>query len=162
MEMYPLVSVVGRDRFAEGAGSIEMRLLGLVPVANASGPELDQGALLRYLNETMWFPAAALAPIIAWDEVDENSARATIELGGRSASAVFVFDREGRPVDMAAERYDLGRDRVERWSTPLTAWGEFGGIRVPTAGSALWRYDSGDFPYIELRITGIEYDPPSA
>ena len=66
------------DRYVDGRGSIEMRLLGLMPVANARGERLDQGALLRYLNETMWFPAAVLSPYIAWEGIDATSARATM------------------------------------------------------------------------------------
>jgi hypothetical protein len=161
MTMAPWVSVVGRDRYADGAGSIEMRLLGLVPVADASGPDLDRGALLRYLNETLWFPAAAVTRAITWEPIDPASARATISHAGVSAAAVFVFDEHGRPLDMRADRYDMGRGAVAPWSTPLTAWGEFGGVWVPIAGRALWRYPDGDFPYVELRITDIAYEPPT-
>lgn len=159
MQMFPLVSIVGRDSYVDGQGSIEMRALGVIPVATASGPAMDQGALLRYLNETMWFPAAALSPSITWDEVDADSARATISHGGTIASAIFVFDEHGRPVDMVAQRQDLARGRLETWSTPLSAYGEFAGVRVPVAGTALWRYDTGDFPYIELQIMSLTYQP---
>lgn len=162
MRMLPLVDIVGRDRYAEGRGSIEMRALGVFSVARASGPALDQGALLRYLNETIWFPAAVLSPAIRWSAIDEHSARATISDGEVTADAVFFFDQEGRPVDMIAERQDLARGRLETWSTPLTAYGEFSGIRIPSAGTAVWKYDGGDFTYIELRVTGVTYDPPPA
>ncbi|MDQ3226666.1 MAG: hypothetical protein M3Q50_08560, partial [Chloroflexota bacterium] len=37
MQMFPLVSIVGRDRYIGGQGSIQMRLLGVVPVADAAG-----------------------------------------------------------------------------------------------------------------------------
>ena len=162
MQMFPLISIVGRDRFAGGKGSIEMRLLGSVPVADASGPRMDQGALLRYLNETMWFPAAALSPYITWEGVDANSATATMSYAEVTASATFVFDARGRPVDMIAERQDLARGELETWSTPMLAYDEFQGVRVPSEGVGLWKYESGDFPYIELRITEIEYDQPAA
>jgi hypothetical protein len=158
MRMAPGLSIVGRDRYAEGRGSIEMRLLGVVTVAEASGERLDQGALLRYLNETMWFPAAVLSPSITWEAVDARSARATMSHAGITASAVFVFDDEGRRVDMIAERYDLGSDWVQTWSTPITAYGEFNGISIPTEGTGVWKYESGDFAYIELRITGVAYN----
>jgi hypothetical protein len=159
MRISPLGEIIGRDMYAHGAASIEMRLLGLVPVARARGPELNQGALLRYLNETMWFPAAALSPAITWEAIDATAARATVVDGETSASAVFVFAADGRPVDMIAARYDLARGRIETWSTPLTDWGTFGGVRVPVVGVGLWRYDDGDFPYIDVRITSIAYDP---
>ena len=158
MQMFPGVAIVGRDRYANGEGSIEMRVLGVIPVANASGPQLDQGALLRYLNEIMWFPAAALAPSITWAAAGPDAATATIDDGGMTAAATFFFDEQGRPVDMRAERFDMGSGAVQEWSTPLCAWGELGGVRVPTEGSAVWQYPDGDFAYIDLRVTGIEYD----
>ena len=158
MQMFPLLSIIGRDQYANGHGSIEMRALGIVPVADAAGPEMDQGALLRYLNETIWFPAAAVSPFITWDAIDATSARATMSYGEVTASATFVFDEQGRPVDMLAERQELASGQLQTWSTPFTAYGEFENIRVPVAGTALWRREGGDFPYIELQVTDITYD----
>ena len=162
MQMFPFVSIIGRDRYLDGRGSIDMRLLGLVPVANASGSAMDQGALLRYLNETMWFPAAALSPYITWQAIDDSSAMATMSYAGVTASATFIFDAQGRPGDMIAERQDLAHGRLETWSTPMRAYDEFQGVRIPSEGVGVWKYESGDFPYIELRITEIEYNEPSA
>ena len=159
MRLFPLVSIVGRDRYSDGRGSIEMRALGIVPVASARGPAMDQGALLRYLNETIWFPAAAArSPYITWEPIDATSERATIRYAGTTGSAIFVFDPQGRPVDMVARRHDLARGRLEVWSTPMSAYGEFDGVRVPVAGSGIWRYERGDFTYIELRVTSVETD----
>jgi hypothetical protein len=160
MRMAPGLAIVGRDAYVAGRGSIEMRLLGLIPVAQASGSELDQGALLRYLNETLWFPAAALSPFITWEPVDAHAARATMRFEGATATATFFFDDAGRPVDMVAERQDLARGRLETWSTPLHEYSEFEGVRIPVDGQGVWRYDTGDFAYIDLRITGLELDPP--
>ena len=157
-KMAPLLSIVGRDRYADGTGSIDMRLLSLVPVARKSGGALDQGAMLRYLNETMWFPAAALSPSITWSGIDANSARATMSHGGVTASATFLFDDEGRLTTMTAQRNNDDRGRPEPWSTPISEYGEFEGVRVPVAGEGTWMYESGDFPYIRLRITAIEYN----
>jgi hypothetical protein len=161
VRMFPLVSIVGRDCYVAGRGSIEMRLLGSVPVADASGPRMDQGALLRYLNETMWFPAAALSPYVTWQGIDANTTQATMSYQGATASATFVFDAEGRPTDMTAERQDLARGRLETWSTPLRDYGAFAGVRIPSEGVGIWKYESGDFPYIELRITALEVNRPS-
>jgi hypothetical protein len=161
MRLAPMLKIVGRDRYMAGHGSIAMRLLGLLPVADAAGAQLDQGALLRYLNETMWFPAGVTMPYIAWEAVDDRSARATMSYGGLAATATFYFDEHGRPVDVVADRFDLAHGRLERWSTPLRAYGEFAGVRMPTEGEGVWRYDGGDFPYISVRVTDLEYDWPA-
>jgi hypothetical protein len=158
MEMAPMLTVVGRDRYAEGVGDIEMRLLGVVPVANERGGGLNQGALLRYLNEIMWFPAGALNPYISWEAIDATSARATMSHDGVTASAVFIFDAEGRLTNMTAERYNNARDEILPWSTPIHAYGEFDGVRLPTEGVGIWHYETGDYVYIRLSISEVEYD----
>jgi hypothetical protein len=160
LEMAPLVSVVGRDAYLEGRGSMDMRLLGLVPVAKDSGPEMDQGDLLRYLNEIMWFPAGAISPYITWEAIDATSARATMTYAGVSAPATFFFDDQGRLTNMVAERFDREDGRVNLWSTPVTAYGEFAGVRIPVAGEGVYARESGDYSYIRLRITALEYDRP--
>lgn len=37
----------------------------------ATGSEIDQGTMMRYLNEMTWFPAAFLGENISWKAVDE-------------------------------------------------------------------------------------------
>jgi hypothetical protein len=159
-QMASALTIFGRDRYADGVGSIRMWLLSLIPVVGKSGGGLNQGALLRYLNETMWFPAAAVSPYITWEALDAHSARATMRYGGVSGSATFVFDEQGRLADMFAERYDDASGGLQPWSTPIAAHGEFDGVRVPVAGEGRWRYPSGDFTYIRLRVTTLEYDRP--
>lgn len=160
VSMAPGVPVVGTDSYIDGRGELEMRVLGLIPVAKDSGPAMDEGDLLRYLNEIMWFPAGALIPEITWEAVDDASARATMTFGGVQGTATFFFDAEGRPTNMIADRYDRDHGAVVPWSTPITAYGEFDGIRVPTAGEAVYAREDGDFSYIRLEITDIDYDVP--
>jgi hypothetical protein len=160
LEMAPLVAVVGRDAYVAGRGSMDMRLLGLFPVARDRGPDMDRGDLLRYLNEIMWFPAGVLSPYITWDAIDASSARATMSYAGVSAPATFFFDEQGRLSNMVADRVDRHDGRVNSWSTPITDYGEFGGVWVPVAGEAVYARESGDFPYIRVRVTALEYDRP--
>lgn len=155
----PFVTIEGRDAYMDGHGSIDMRLCGVIPVARQRGPEMDQGALLRFLNEIVWFPAAALEPYIAWDAIDASSARATITYGDVTAAAEFMFDDQGRPIDMRATRYrTVGSGyALSDWSTPFSAYGEFAGIRVPTAGRGVWTLEDGDFCYVELRVDDVTW-----
>jgi hypothetical protein len=52
--------------------------------------------MLRFLGEIVWFPSAALSPILTWEAIDGTSARATMRHGGLVESAVFAFSDEGR------------------------------------------------------------------
>ncbi len=158
--MAPLMTVRGRDRYADGQASILMRLLSLIPVANDHSPGLNQGAMLRFLNETMWFPAGVLSAYIAWEPRDATSAVATMRYGRVSAAATFLFDEQGRLTNMTAERFDNAKKAMLPWSTPISDYGEFAGIRVPVQGAGVWHYEQGEFPYIRLRVTGLQYNRP--
>jgi len=59
----------------------------IITIADATGDEIDQGTLVRYLNEMMWFPTAYLNDYIQWEPIDSGSAKATISWQGLSASA---------------------------------------------------------------------------
>jgi hypothetical protein len=154
--MAPMVRVIGRDRYRSGEGSIDMRVLSLVPVANKTGGGLNQGALLRFLGELQWLPGAALAPYVTWEAVDSRSARATMTHGGVTAAMTFRFGADGRLLESSAIRYNDSRGRNERWVNRNDADQSFGGIRVPASGEARWEYDTGPYPYIRWRITNIE------
>lgn len=162
VEMMPLLTLAGRDKYADGKGNMLIKALGLLPVVDATGPEIDQGTMLRYLGEMIWFPSAALEPYITWDPIDTVSARATMSYGGVTASGVFTFDEEGRMLSFSAQRYMGGGEgsTLENWYIPATEWKEFNGIRVPSKGDVIWKLKDGDFNYYKWEIEAIEYNVP--
>lgn len=150
-----------RDKHVEGTGNILVKALGLITIDNKKGPDLDHDTLLRYLNEIMWFPSAALSDYIAWEPIDARSAKATMTYHNVTGSAVFYFDDQGRITNMIAERYAGSNGELVPWQTPITAYGEFHGVRVPTAGEAIYKLPSGDFTYGRIELTELEYNKPS-
>lgn len=159
MGMFPLIDVTGRDRYLQGTGDIEMRIASIVPVAKKSGGNLSSGALLRYLNETMWFPAALVLANVTWEPIDDTSARATLTDAGQSVSAVFVFDGRNRLVNMTDDRWNDSEQAMLPWSTPISDWNVFEGLDLATAGSGVWKTGPDAYDYIRLRVTSIDYDP---
>jgi len=152
---------VGRaiDTLAHGRGHMKVRLLGAFTVVDEAGPELDQGTLLRWLNETMWFPAVWATDAISWQPIDDTSARASVTVGDLTVDAVFVFDDEGRLVDCRANRYFVDSERtfMAPWSTPLSDHMTFGDVDLPSSGSAVWSLDEGDLEYIQIEVTDVHY-----
>ena len=51
-----------------------VKVASLWPVVDASGAQMTQGEMTRYLSEMIWFPAAFLADNIAFQAVDDSSA----------------------------------------------------------------------------------------
>jgi hypothetical protein len=140
---------------------MDMRLLSLLPVAKKSGGGLNQGDLLRFLGEMQWFPAAAVSPYVAWEELDATSARATMSYGGITASMILTFDPYGRVLEARANRYNDALGRNEMWVNRNNSEREFAGVRVPASGEARWDYAAGPFPYIRWTITTLEQDNPA-
>ena len=149
---------LGRDEYLEGSGSILMKLLALVPVADEHGDELSEAGLMRYLNECMWFPAALLGPNMTISAVDPSSFEVTLTDHGRSASGVFIVDADGRLTTFRAKRYNTGTRSIETWETPIAGYQQWAGLNLPSRGTAVWKLPSGDYAYIELEIGGVSYE----
>lgn len=158
MQVSRWIRVTGRDFYRDGHGDMQIKLWSLIPLAHAGGKEIDQGCSLRFLNEIMWFPAAALIPAIRWDVVDARRSRATLTNG--SVSAEFEFDDVGKLLTMRADRYmSNGKSfSLEKWSTPILEYGEMNGLQIPIRGKGVWSLKDGDFTYIHLEVTDIQYD----
>lgn len=159
--MAPFLWARVRDRNVEGRGNILVKALALITVEDRKGSRLDHDTLLRYLNEIMWFPAAAVSDYIAWEPVDARSAKATMTYQGVTGSAVFYFDEQGRVTNMVTERYADVDGGLVTWETPIREYGEFNGVRLPRKGEAIYKFKSGDFSYGTIEITDIEYNTPS-
>lgn len=163
MKAFPLVSVQGRDMNSEGKGNMVIKIPPFLTIADARGQEIDQGTLVRYLNEIMWFPSAYLSDYISWEAIDSTRAKATITFGDKKVSAILYFDDKGRMVNFEAKRYytDGDTSSLETWTTPIKEYAYINGIRLPVNGEGVWKLESGGFPYIKVEITDIEYDNPS-
>ena len=118
MRPFPLVWVSGTDRFSDGHGSMRIKPFSLITVANARGPEMDQGSALRYLAEIIWFPTAWLSDNIQWQAIDAHSVKAMFHQKGVMVSAVLHVNEQGQPTHFTTDRFmeEHGRYRVDRKS----------------------------------------------
>lgn len=143
------------DSYADGQGRMTVRLGRVISLVDLHGVGVGPAALLRYLNEMVWFPAAFVLPNIRWEAVDELAARVSITDAGLTATGTMLFARDGRPIEFSAPRHrHLGGGRLvlQDWATPYTDYGTVAGVRVPTAGWAEFRSISEVFSYIELAL----------
>ncbi|MBI4924064.1 MAG: hypothetical protein HY834_20205 [Devosia nanyangense] len=150
--------VLGRDEYLEGSGSIVMKMLAALPVAEEHGAEMGPAGLMRYLNEMMWFPAAMLGPNIRIAAIDDNSFRLSIVDRGMTAEATLFVDEAGRVTNFRAQRFNSATRRLETWETPITGYGTLARLQLPVSGWAVWKLADGDFAYIELEVTELTYE----
>jgi hypothetical protein len=137
-----------------------MKIMSLKTIADASGPEIDQGALLRYLAETMWVPTAVLSDHIGWEHIDSHSAIATMKYAGVYASGGFTFNDKGEITEFTAERYgDFdGKCRMETWLAKATDYKEFNGFIALSKGRITWKLKTGDFERYRFEVKEMEYN----
>jgi hypothetical protein len=114
------------DKYEEGHGRMYGKLAGLKTIFDEEGEQIDQASMLRYLNEMMWFPTAFLQDNVSWEELDDKNAKVKFSDAGREGEAQMHFDPEGRLRNFTAMRYreNSGEYSLDRWSTPITAYGE--------------------------------------
>lgn len=163
VDIAPLVSLRIRDSYRDGDGSASISLGGVLPIDGADpSPELNEGELLRYLAEAVWYPTALLpSEGVAWDAVDDTTATATIEYGGASATLAFTFD-EGEVTEVHAterpRRVDGGYEPTP-WTGRWMDYETHNGMRVPTRGEVVWHLPDGDLTAWRGRLTDISYGP---
>ena len=155
----PLVTIHGRDKYHLGRGNMLIRLMSILTVADARGPETDQGSLLRFLGEMVWYPHFALSTALNWQEIDDTTAQVTMRYGDIAASGIFHFTSEGDVASFEADRYyeQGGAYTLERWHVRITQYGVFEGMRVPARAEVTWKLDQGDFTWYIFEVTEIEY-----
>lgn len=155
--MARVLPIVGRDRYVEGRAQMLIKAASLLNVVDAAGERIDQGTLLRYLGEIVWFPSAALSDTIVWKPLD---AQATMSYAGVTAAAVFGFDALGRFADLSARRYmgDGPNSKLEDWNVVAQNWRVMKGVEIPVTGVVQWRLDSGVFEYYRWEILDIDYE----
>ncbi len=152
-----LLTIAGRDRLRGGHGHMLIKPLYLFTGANSSGKEMDQGTLLRYLAESMWFPQAATSDYITWESVSVDRARATITYGDVTASGIFTFDSQGRVIAFEAKRYGEfdGVFRKEIWSVETKEFADFNGMTIGHKNEITWKLPEGDFQWLRMEVTNI-------
>lgn len=148
------------DQYVAGRGSLTVRLLGALPVVQGSGPSYDQGELLRWLGEAVWFPTSLLpGGLVVWSPIDDNSATLTLTDHGLTVSCQMYFDEKGELVRVQAQRYS-DETHLSTWVGHLSNYRETHSQRVPTRIEAVWIIDGVEQPYARFTVREIEYDQP--
>jgi hypothetical protein len=162
-----VVPMLVRDTYVRGRGRMRGRVWDAYSIVDESNEKIDTGELVTYLNDAILFaPAMLLGPMATFGEVDERAFDVTLRDSGRAVSARVFVDERGAVTDFSTvDRF--GADPTQpnemiraRWSTPIGGWKMVSGRPVPTGGTAIWHFPSGDFAYADFRFGALEFDVP--
>lgn len=154
----PGVHMLAKDKFVGVRGNMLITLEGLFTLADGVGPEMDQGAALRFWGEALAFPELVRSPYLRWEAMTDTQARVRIEQGELKLDAVIEYDEQGLPVSMHAQRYrDVnGKAVLTPWTGHSREWREMDGRLFPTRWESVWHLPEGDFPAVRMEILHIQ------
>ncbi len=134
------------DSYIDGLGTGRVSLCSALPLGTEQNlPQLNSGALHRFLAEAVWCPTALLPQAgVAWQALDDHSALATLNDRGTQVSLVFRFNERNEVCGI----YTPGRiGRFKEGFLEMPWEGHFsdyrlcGGVRVPFYGEVGWHID---------------------
>lgn len=163
---FPLFWLAAKDSYIEGKGDFQIKLLSLITVAEARDRETDEGELLRWLAETVWFPTALLpSEHLRWEAIDSNSAKAILTSDSFEVNVTLAFNEKGEVTQLIGDRYravEGGSYQMQRWLGYYRDYEKIDGVRIPQEIEVAWA-DSQDveFSYARFRITDIEFNNPT-
>ncbi len=146
--------------YINDSGRIIVSLFSLFKIVDGSGPEYDQGELLRWLGESVWFPTNLLpGEYVQWKPVDSKSADLVFSYNGMTLSYRVSFNEYNEIIQLETERF-MGDSGLKKWIGRVSDYQEINGIKVPTRIEAIWKLDGEMFSYARFNVTEIEYDRP--
>ncbi|MBC7567446.1 MAG: hypothetical protein H7223_10845, partial [Pedobacter sp.] len=89
--------------------------LSLFKVVNGKGEKYNQGELLRWLSESVWFPTNLLpSENLQWIPIDSLSAKLIFNYKGLSLFFKVNFNNLGEIIQMETKRY-MDEENLETW-----------------------------------------------
>jgi hypothetical protein len=139
--------VSGADREVDGVGQMKWKLLGIVPVMTASGPDISRSAIGRLHAEAIWLPGALLDPTVVWSE-DADGPVMTIDAHGEKTIVHLSIAPSGALRSMKLGRWgdvDGGTYHYVDFGGAMTDEVAFGGVTLPTRYRIGWFFGSERF-----------------
>lgn len=140
------------DSYVHAVGAGKVLIQSALPIAqDQDKPELNSGALHRYLAEAVWCPTALLPECgVLWSPLDKNRALASLHDQDVSVSLEFHFNEAGEISGIYTPgrwgSFNGGYKQVA-WEGHFSDYCEVHGIRVPTKGEVGW-YENGELKLV--------------
>jgi hypothetical protein len=158
------ISIRGGDSFIDGRATMLWKLFGIIPMVNASGPDISRSTAGRVNLESIWLPSALCSPEVTWAALDSGHCHARFTAHNETAEIDFSIDDAGR----------LQAVNMPRWGNPdggefgyfncggfVEQEGSFGGYTIPTRMRVGWNFGTGEFErkgeFIRVTIDEAEY-----
>lgn len=154
----------GADFYANGAGGMDWRLLGLKQLVHAEGPDVSRASAARGAAEAVWIPTAVLPRYgVQWIAEDDHHIGASWTIDGHAFSSRYTIGNDAKITSVVFDRWgdpdDTGTWGIHPFGGEVTGHDTFSGLTVPGSGRMGWfygteRWDDGEF--FRFRITDLK------
>ena len=142
------ISVSGYDRLVDGEGAMRWKLMGILPVMKASGPDITRSAAGRVIGESMWLPSMLCGNDVTWHEADSNHLSARLTVPPESADLHLEIDESGVLRSIKLSRWGNPGDTPFHYAVfggEVEEEATFDGFTIPTRVRAGWHFGSDRF-----------------
>jgi uncharacterized protein DUF6920 len=142
------ISIRGGDTYLDGQGAMRWRLFGIIPVVNASGPDITKSAAGRVNIESIWIPSVLCDVETSWTALENSHFQARFTAHHETAEIDYATDENGRLQSVS----------MPRWGNPegakfhLVSCGgfveqeaTFDGYTIPTRMRVGWYFGTDRF-----------------
>jgi len=127
-------------------------------MAEENGKFINQGELLRWLGESVWFPTNLLpSDNIIWESIDDKSAKLLCSYKEMELVYIITFNKENEIIKLETNRY-MNKNTIKPWIGECSNYQEVNGIKIPFNIKATWKLDDRDYNYVDFNIKKIEYN----
>ena len=147
-----------RDMFLGDKGRLVVSLLSLIKILDSNGESYNQGELLRWLSESVWFPTNLLPnDRLYWEAIDVNTAKVIYNYNLLSIYLIVTFNSLGEITEMESKRF-MDEDKLETWIVRPGDYSERNNVIVPNTAEVIWKLESGEHPYAKFHLKALDYD----
>jgi len=157
------IPAIGVHLYKEETAMMLIKMLGLFTVADAKGPEMNQGETVTVFNDMcLMAPATLIDKNIQWESVDSLTVKAKFTNGGITIGATLSFNEKGELINFISyDRFETKDGKTYKnypWKTPVMEYKLINGYRLASGGQAIYEHPEDDFCYGEFIIKNIDYN----
>lgn len=156
--------VLGFDRLIDGEGAMRWKLLGVIPVMTASGPDITRSAAGRVAGEVVWLPSILCNNEVSWATADSSRLNARFNAYGENVEMELLIDDKGQLNTVQLQRWGNPRDtgfHYISFGVIVEDENRFDGFAIPTRLRAGWYFGTDRFEsegeFFRVTIDDAEY-----
>lgn len=154
-------SITGYDSLIGHEGRMDWKLLGLIRVMKASGPDISRSAAGRMAGELCWLPTALLSPEVLWESSEGNQQRLSVQTPRGHVNLTLTLAEDGALRECQIERWGNpggGEFRLTPFGVVFSAERKFCDFTIGSELRAGWGYPSNpDGEFFRASIDDAQY-----